>query len=191
LFDSIAYFLFRASSTKKNKYEIGAFEEVNDSDIPHLRSGKNSHLLFLYWGNESQENLEKALRKVLEDIHTIRANNNKVEIMEKGEKITVEVTIWLTCDMVCLCKVLGLGSVYNPQSKYCCPWCEITRVELGDFRKQSWTFRTIAVMKELGAKQAQKAKPSPGDAKGIIVWSSKIVEMFAYISIIGTPNMGS
>lgn len=147
---------------------------MSDGNIPGLRSGKNSHLLFLYWGDESHQNLTKALKNVLIDLQTIRENGNKVEVFLRDEngrikKVTVKVTVWLTCDMVCLCKVLGLGSVYHPRSKYCCPWCEVTRTELGDFRREKWPFRTIEEMQALGAEQAKKSSPLAADAKGLIV----------------------
>lgn len=141
-----------------------------------MRSEKNCHILFLYWGDEDKVDLKRGLKNLVNDLQELEEAGNTISIPQvvdrKETTINVTIKLWLTCDMVCLCKILGLGCVYKHNSTYCCPWCEVTRAEIADFNVEEWDFRDIHQMAEAGKKQEKKKDPKPGDEKGVIVRES-------------------
>jgi len=166
-------------SSKKSKYEIGTFESVDEPDVGKLRSHKNSHVIFMFWGDESRENLQLAMQRLSSDIEQLKQQKNKLKIPtmvnNQPTEVEIEVEIWLTCDMACLCKVLGLCDVFHAKSKFKCPWCEVIKDNIGDFTIPHWALRSFSDMTLSGTTQEKRKTKRPGENKGIIV-RKKIVE---------------
>jgi len=160
-------------SSKKSKYEIGTFESADEANVDKLRSHKNSHVIFMYWGDESRDNLRVAMQRLSSDIEQLKKQKNRIKITtvvdNQPKEVEIEVEIWLTCDMACLCKVLGLCDVFHSSSKYKCPWCEVTKDTIGDFTLPHWALRSLAGMTKIGAEQEKRKTKRAGDHKGIVV----------------------
>jgi len=160
-------------SSKKSKYEIGTFESVDEPDVGKLRSHKNSHVIFMFWGDESRENLQLAMQRLSSDIELLKQQKNKLKITtmvdNQPTEVEIEVEIWLTCDMACLCKVLGLCDVFHTKSKFKCPWCEVIKDKIGDFTIPHWALRSFSDMTVTGATQEKRKTKRPGENKEKIV----------------------
>jgi hypothetical protein len=161
-----------ASKTNKSRFVSVTIEPL-DSPSSLLYSEDNAHLLGFFWGQETEKNLRAGLIGLVDELLELSRKGNRITIpasdIEKEKEVQVE--FFLSCDMVCLAKILGFNAVWNPNSTYSCLWCEATKEQLSDFGIPEWKLRDIADVVNVGRKQATKKKPAP--EKGIVVREDK------------------
>jgi hypothetical protein len=71
----------------------------------------------------------------------------------------------LVADMSCLVELLGLYKVFNPNSKWKCPWCEADVDHLHDWSVESWPFRDLEKCTTIGNSYASSNVHSTRSAK--------------------------
>lgn len=117
------------------KVEAGVVEDMRWATKKHTNG---CHFL-CYIGSEDRYNLEIELSEPAREIKTLSSNG---KLYLPGEQKVI-IKPYLVCDLVALCLILGLVSVFNHKSTWKCPWCLVTRKEIGDFSK-SWPLRDFS-----------------------------------------------
>jgi hypothetical protein len=156
------------TSNRKVKAETGVIEDLRDASKKHE---KGCHFV-IYLGKEDREELMKELENVAQEIEKIM-EDGKIELEDKSE---VKVKIYLVCDLVALCQLLGLTAVYHPKAFWKCAWCLVTKDSITDFTHESWPLRDF-LSKEaraMGEKASKSKSPKTFARKhdGIMVRSS-------------------
>lgn len=76
-------------------------------------------------------------RKVKAETGVIEDLRDASKKHEKG----CHFVIYLVCDLVALCQLLGLTAVYHPKAFWKCAWCLVTKDSIADFTHESWPLR--------------------------------------------------
>lgn len=158
------------TTSHKVKVETAVFEDMRE---PTKKQEMNGFHFVIFVGHEDRDTLVEELTEVGKEIEELNAGCGVSFEGPNNELRTAQVEIILVCDLVALCFVLGLTAVYNHQSFWKCPWCEVTREELGDFTRTEWPLRDFQSeeYKEFGAhaERLKRPKKYARNHKGIMV----------------------
>jgi hypothetical protein len=122
---------------KRKKVELGTVDLVS-TEWSNIKSPNNSHIFWLVFGDESPDVFKESAKEIVADINAV-LEEKSVDV--DGKKIPVE--LFLVCDMACLVMVLGLYDVFRPSARWKCPWCLISKKDMGDFNILSWPLRDL------------------------------------------------
>ncbi|PRP74740.1 hypothetical protein PROFUN_15508 [Planoprotostelium fungivorum] len=144
-----------ARITANQQFECGTVQILWDQlSVDHTKSPSNAHQWLLYIGPEAYEDLREEMGPEVDFISSFLDEDEETKkyTIETPEGSRVyEVSVALVLDMKALCVIMGMYNCYQHGSKYRCPWCLVTKDEIGDFTKEDWDFRDMKKTAKAGA----------------------------------------
>lgn len=152
--------------TRHRPMEVCTMDIVSDKNVSTCKSWKNSYLIALFGAKPGESSVETSeiLKEELADIfEAVNAFQASPKMMINGIEYTIKIFVCL--DLACMTKSLGLKDLWRHNSAFRCPWCCVTKQQIGDFSIPEWSFRNINTMHELFDEIAHLA-PATRKGKG-------------------------